>query len=567
MRFLQITLTGLLLGLGVASASWATGGEGETAAETAAGQRGILRVAFATFGRETFDPGSDSGVSQQQFMNQIYDQLLDFAPDGSIGPGLAEAWSISPDGTLYTFKIRDDAEFHGGFGKVTPDDIRFSLIRRSGGPLGGSGAFRQLVEEITVVDENTLTIRLNKPAVSFLYELAPHQSTNSMTLSKDYLLADVGEMELNDLSDEAFEAEIGRQSRIVNERPIGSGPYAFKSRVLGDSVNFTAVESHWRNTPAFAELQFILVPEVATQVALIKSGAVDMIQVDADGAADLRSDDIPIKSIPASTAVGWMFTGVARDVAKDEPIANRRVRYALNLAIDRQELLDVFAGGFGSLPDAPFSMNAATADVDPAFWKNWYAETLPYDPERAKQILAEEGYPEGFSGFTAHAFPRGNAPWLPQLIEAVVGGWAEIGVHAEVVPIDYGAYRPHLVNPDDNDPFNAGDAAGMATNMQFDPPRSMFVWFESTGPLRMFLDNDTRFDELWAKVDTTFDKAERTRLVQEASMIALEQWVVTPLFNTDTLWALNPETIDASSWTAVTGYPYLARVYETIRPR
>ena len=76
-----------------------------------------------------------------------------------------------------------------------------------------------------------------------------------------------------------------------------------------------------------------------------------------------------------------------------------------------------------------------------------------------------------------------------------------------------------------------------------------------------------RFDELWAQIDVTFDPAERTRIVQEASLIAMEEWVMTPLFNTDTLWALNPDTIDADSWQAVTGYPYLARIYETIRPK
>ena len=86
--------------VGTATA-WAAG----QAADATAGQSGTLRVAFSTFGRETFDPGSDSGVSQQQSMNQIYDQLLDFAPDGGIGPVLAEEWTISPDGTPYTAPV------------------------------------------------------------------------------------------------------------------------------------------------------------------------------------------------------------------------------------------------------------------------------------------------------------------------------------------------------------------------------------------------------------------------------------------------------------------------------
>ena len=260
-----------------------------------------------------------------------------------------------------------------------------------------------------------------------------------------------------------------------------------------------------------------------------------------------------------------MFTGIDRDAAKGKPTVNPRVRYALNLAINRQALLDVFAGGKGSLPDAPWSMNSATANIDSGYWKSWFAENLPYDPDKAKKILAEEGYPNGFGDITAFAFARENAPWLPRMVEAVAGDWSAIGVQAKVQPIDFGAYRPHLVSPKPTDPFNAGDGAGIATGMQFDPGRSMYAWLVGTGPLHM-LGEAPEFDALWAKVDTTFDPAERTKIVQQASMIALQDWVMTPLFNVDTLWALNPKTIDPSSWHAFPGYPFLSRVYETIRP-
>jgi len=554
------TLAGLLL------ASAAIAGTASLAA--AQEQEGTLRIAFGSFGRESLDPGSDSGVSQQQFMTQMFDQLLDFSPDGGIGPGLATEWSISPDGLLYTLKLRDDVEFHHGWGPMTAEDVRFSLIRRAAGPLGQSGAFVNLVEEIAVVDDHTVTIRLNAPAVSFLYELSPHQSTTSMILSRNYLMQGHEDMDLTALSDEDFEAEINRQTDMMNELPIGTGPFAFESRVLGDSMTFTALDSHWRKTPEFATLQFILVPEVATQVALIKSGDIDMIQVDADGAEEMDASGIPIRSMPSSTAIGWMWTGTAREAAQGKPTANAEVRRALNMAIDRETLIDVFAGGRGGLPDAPFSLTAATANVDSTFWEAWFAENVPYDLDAARKILADEGYPNGFDDeVKAFAFNRGNAPWLTQMVEAIVGGWSELGVNIEIQPIDYGAYRPHLVGAEPNDPFNAGDGAPMATNTQFDPSRSMYVWFESTGPLAVMGDSRTEFDELWKQIDSEFDPEERERLVREASLIALEHQSLTPLFNVDTLWALNPDTVDPDSWYAIEGYPYLGRTYENLRPR
>jgi ABC-type transport system substrate-binding protein len=137
-------------------------------------------------------------------------------------------------------------------------------------------------------------------------------------------------------------------------------------------------------------------------------------------------------------ADGNIVPGLA---AKGKPTANANVRKALNIAINRQEMLDVFLGGKGTMPDSPWGMTAATAGVDADFWRAWYERNMPYDPELARKILAEEGYPDGFSGVTIHAFPRPNGPWLPQIAEAVAGYWAAIGVIADIQPIEFGAWR------------------------------------------------------------------------------------------------------------------------------
>jgi len=555
-------------------------------------QHGKLRVAFGSFGVESLSAGADSGVSQQQFQAQMYDQLLDFAPDGGMGPGLAESWNLSSDGLTYTFKIREDAEFHGGWGNVTAHDIAYSLGRHGGGPMAGPNDTSALTESILAVDDQTLEIKLNKLGISFIWHMSPHQGGRSKTVSKDHMVAaggveswDVhrldpakaGNKEAEDAAQEAYDTEMNAQDVALNEDPIGSGPWAMSSRSLGDSVTFSAVESHWRKTPAFAELEFVLVPEVATQVALFRSGDLDVIQVDADTAVALESQFYSLRSMPESTAVGFLITGIYRSVAQDKPTANPRVRYALNLAIDRQELLDVFVGGRGSLPStcvtecigAPWNMNPSTANVDSKFWGDFWNENLPYDMDKAKQILAEEGYPDGFSEVKAYAFPRGNAPWLPQLVEAIVGGWQELGVTMEIIPLDYGAYRPHLVRvkDEDTDDFNAGDITTLSTGMQFDPPRSMNAWMHPAGPLAMLGHDQPEFAELFAGIDTAVDPAERTRLVQEAMLIATHEWAVTPLFNIDTVFAVNDETVDPDSWVSYTGYSFLSRVYENLEPK
>ena len=520
-----------------------------------------LRIAFGSFGTGHLDPALNDGVSNAQLLLHVFDSLTEEVPGGR-APGLAEEWSVSPDGMEYTFKIRDNAYFHRNWGRVTAEDIAFCLERRLRGPLVGNRP--EMFEDVVVVDGRTLRIKVAEPAVSFLFTF----DTIFRTMSKDWLLQDVGDVDLRSLSLEELEAEISRQTEFISTNlPVASGPFALESRVLGDSITYAAMEEHWRNVPAFERMEAFLVPEVATQQAMIRSGEVDMIQTTAETAADLEAVGVEIVSVPNSIGIGMMFTGTFREVAQDKPTANPMVRKALILALDRPTLREAFAGEYGGPPAGPWGTTSSTANVDGDFWEKWYKDNMPYDPELAKQMLVDEGYAGGFKDdFKLFSFPRGNAPFLQQMAEVVVAYWSEIGVTPEIYPLDYGAYRPHLVRvADENDPFNAADAAPMTAGMLADPNQVMYNWFHSEGGLR--LSNDETFDRLQEQMDLAFDPEERTRIVTEAGLRLINQWTMVPLFNTDTLWAMNPDRIDPESWAPTPGRTGMARVYEKLRPK
>jgi peptide/nickel transport system substrate-binding protein len=373
------------------------------------------------------------------------------------------------------------------------------------------------------------------------------------------------EIDFSSLSEEEFEKEIDRQVALMNENPVGSGPFEFVSRTRGDSMLFKSRTDHWRKNPAFEYLEFVMVPEAATRLALLRSGAVDLIPIGGDDVASLEADGIPVVSIEGATSVGWLFNGVTRPPAKGKPTTNARVRQALNMAINRQELLDVFLASRGTMPDAPWGTTRATSGIDGKFWKAYYEENTPYDPERARQILAEEGYPNGFSGISIHSFPRPNGPWLPQICEAVAGYWADIGVTADIVPLEFGAWRPHFVNAAEDDDFNAGDAAPLSTPANPDPARPLFSWYNTKGPIKLLGNARPDYDALEPLVNVEVDPVERARLVQEAYLIIQSEWTATPLFNADSVWAVNPEKVDPSSWRPTPGSESLGRIYEHLR--
>ena len=514
------------------------------------GDDGILTFAVADFENDSLDPTMETTTAIRSTKYLMWDALLEIGPNGEIAPGIAESWEMSDDGLSWTFKIRDGVTFHNGE-PLTADDVKFSLDRnRNDTAVGGSASLaNEQIDSVEVIDDYTVEVHTKGPQPSLPYVLSPHESVAGIIEPKDYLLNEGGE---------SFE----EQRQLLERAPIGSGPFRFVERTPGDSMVFERVDNHWRQTPSVERVEVLRVTEEATQISMLQAGEVDVISISPDQAEPLEAAGLELRTVPQSNEIGLIFPAIWRDAAQGKPTANAKVRQALSLAIDRQAIVDSVLAGKASVKTTPFNTLPATSDIDEAAFTQWAAENNAYDPERARALLAEAGYPKGFDGIQFFTFPRPGTPALPQIAEIVAAQWAEVGVNVQLVPTDYSSYRPHFVNVDPQDTYNAGDANLWGTAPRFGVfgAFTSYVQYEngSAQPVR-----DPELDAMIARASSTMDDNERMSLVTQAYKRFLDQWVVIPIAVADTIYGVNPDTVGA--WKTTAGYPFLNRTWETIQ--
>jgi len=514
------------------------------------GDDGTVTFAVADFENDSLDPAMETTTAIRATKYLMWDALLEIGPNGEIAPGIAESWEMSADGLSWTFRIRDGVTFHNGE-PLTADDVKFSLDRnRNEAAAGGSSALaNEQIDRVDVIDDYTVVVHTKGPQPSLPYVLSPHESVAGIIEPKDYLLNEGGE---------SFE----EQRQLLERAPVGSGPFRLAERTPGDSMVFERVDNHWRQTPSVERVEVLRVTEEATQISMLQAGEVDVISISPDQAEPLEAAGLELRTVPQSNEIGLIFPAIWRDAARGKPTANAKVRQALSLAINRQEIIDSVLAGKATLKTTPYNTLPATSDIDEAAFGEWATENNAYDPERARALLAEAGYPNGFDGIQFFTFPRPGTPALPQIAEIVAAQWAEVGVNVQLVPTDYSSYRPHFVNVDPQDAYNAGDANLWGTAPRFGVfgAFTSYVQYEngSAQPAR-----DPELDAMIARASSTMDDNERKSLVTEAYKRFLEQWVVIPIAVADTIYAVNPDTV--GEWETTAGYPFLNRTWETIK--
>lgn len=270
------------------------------AANAAAASSGELRVAVGSFSLEQLDPTHEAGTAVADLQLLMYDTILEIGENSEIAPGLAATWSTKPDGVTWTFHLRPGVQFHGGYGELTAEDVKFSLERwmNPKGTHTELGLIRSIVSAVNVVDKYTFEIVTNGPQPDLPYSLAPHQSPIGIVWSKKHLTEKGGD-------------DFDAQSEALNSHPIGSGPYEFVSRTRGQRITYQATNNHWRVRPYIQRVEYMLIPEGSTRVAMLRSGEVDLIPLDADRAAEISaSEDLEIRAI--SEAIGYMIIMLIR---------------------------------------------------------------------------------------------------------------------------------------------------------------------------------------------------------------------------------------------------------------
>jgi peptide/nickel transport system substrate-binding protein len=386
---------------------------------------GTLTVAVATFGNERWLPHLYVGA-EDIVLKPLFENLLNRDPKtGELVPMLAERWEVLDGGRTWKFYLRKGVLFHNGQGEVTAEDVKytFASLAREGSANTLSGEFR-LIKSMEVEDPYTITLRFEKPFVTFGNRVT-HGLFSSMAYvqSKKYLES---------------AGEDGAE-----RHPVGTGPWRFIEHIRGDRIVYEAVDNHWRTMPNFKRLVFVKVPEPATRMAMLRAGSVDVIEIGGEYVEELKAVGMRTLTMP-NVAWVWIILGgqwptkTSYDPAVPWalPDADRahKVRAALNLAVDKQAILRQVLGGLGTAAGA---VNYYPTDP-------WATEALlkpyPYDPAKAKALLAEAGFPKGFE-LTMNLTAWPGRGFLPDVGEAVATYWEKVGLRVKRRPVDRAVFQ------------------------------------------------------------------------------------------------------------------------------
>lgn len=360
-------------------------------------------IVFATAAvPDTLDPDKVAGTVGVRLTPNLYDTLLNLNPLAGGNrpryvPGLASSWKVSDDGLTIDFQLRR-ALFHNGK-PVTAEDVKFSL-------------------------ERAISPKTNNPFLTYLANLSSVQilspSSVRLHLSRPWIGTLDGLAARGQIIPKAYVEQVGDEG--FSEHPIGSGPFMYVDRQIGDSITFKAFDQYWAGKPAVAKVVWRAVPDPNSRASLLASGGADIIT------------DVPgslVETIRKSGAtVDYLITPTPRFVQinslKGGPLADKRVRMALNLAIDRKPIFHSVFERDVELIEGPLSPEQIGGNANVRY---------PYDPKKAKELLTEAGYPNGFA--TELVYPAGRYPGEEELLPALASYWKRVGVNVTLRSMEY----------------------------------------------------------------------------------------------------------------------------------
>ncbi|MBM2825211.1 MAG: hypothetical protein HW402_875 [Dehalococcoidales bacterium] len=474
---------------------------------TPTGPYGELRFVISGFSTERLDPMKAGGGSSMVFLPPIFDRLVSQGAKG-LEPGIAEKWEIATDGLSWTFYIRKGIKFHNGE-DLKADDIKLTFERYASKDANFQDIARA-VQRIEIVDDYTVRVYTNgtRPFLPYVSPIAM-----PVVMPKDYI---------DQRGVEYFERQ-----------PIGSGPFKFVRYVPGDMIEYQALDKHWRQVPDFRKLTMVKVPEENTRVALLKTGEADMIDIGVEAAVDLERAGFRTYPVGGRGPMVNLHGAYQPEGAK-YPIADIRVRQALSLAINRDEIQKTLYFG-KTTPTMPPFLSDMSMDIDIAYWRDYCAKTYRYDPVEAKRLLTEAGYPQGF---TIQEWTSAESGVAPRLAEVVQAYWAKIGVKTEIVPIDAGTHT--RVRNTLRTPELIGQASTRAKVATPNTPTDLTYGLHSGGSFAMVGRAMPELDKLIDSAMTEMDPIKRKGLLDQAIKIASDSYVTLMLGIVPDMYALGP---------------------------
>jgi peptide/nickel transport system substrate-binding protein len=486
-----------------------------------------LVIALDTLGAQVLDPIADTRAPHAHYHAPIWDSLVGFDYEkGGIGPGVAERWDRSVDGKTWTFYLRKGQKFHNG-DPVTAHDVKFSLerIMTPESISSGAAALRRAVDRIEVVDDLTVKIHTKGVIPHFAASLSRAVFMEGSLMPKKYIEA-VG-------------------TKGFREKPIGSGPWKFVRNVPGDRIEYEAVDyPHWRGTPQFKRMVLLLVPEQSTRLAMVRTGEAAIASIGPDALKEVRTGGMKVVTVPGTMQAIYQLWGLYRPEVKGSPLTDVRVREALSLAIDRQQIIDHVMAKEARWP-LPFTVYRYSIDVTIPRWEDWSKTALRHDVPRAKKLMAEAGYPNGFPmTFWNTALP--GTPFMVQIGEAVAGFWEKAGIKVTMKTVEWGVFDPMGRGDQKN---LIGTASMFRTAGRPEPSPRYSTSLTSKGTQHLYGDPKDcpalcqESDKLYEAVVSERDDAKRLAATDRMIDHAAKAWTVVPIVEGMGYWAVNPKRV------------------------
>ena len=455
------------------------------------------------------DPGeTEALITPFMVLYALHDALVKPMPGNIMTPSLAESWTVSKDGLTYEFVIRKNARFHNG-DPVTADDVKFTFERYKG---AGGKLLKDKVKEVQVVAPNRARFVLKEQWPDFMAFYGTSATGAGWIVPKKYI-EKVGE--------EAYK-----------KAPVGAGPYKFVSFTPGVELTLEAFGDYWRKAPSVKRLVMRSIPDETTRAAAVKTGEVDAAYLFSGAVAE------DLKRSPGVRVVAPLLYGVYWLDFLDQwdpksPWHDRRVRQAASLAIDRNAINQAEMLGLG---------RPAGAFVPPEFEFSLKMDPPPFDPKRAKQLMVEAGFPNGFDAGDLTPLP----PYT-SVAEAIGGYLQVLGIRTSVRTMEratfLAAWREKKLR---GLVFSATGAAGNAAARLEPFFTKSGVYAYGTRP---------EIDDLFQRQANEIDRGKREALLHQIQKIVIDQALVAPVFQQAFLWGVGAR-VEQPAAGLIQGYPY-----------
>jgi peptide/nickel transport system substrate-binding protein len=414
-----------------------------------------------------------------------------------MGASLAESWTESPDGLTYEFKLRRGVKFHNG-DPLTSEDVKFSFERYKG---AGAKEFRTRVQRVETPDPLTVRFVLKEPWPDFITFYGTTATAAGIVLPKKYL---------EQVGDDGF-----------RKHPVGAGPYKFVSHKPGVEVVLEAYTGYWRHAPYVKRLIMKSVPEGTTRLAMLKSGEADIAYVlDGQEAEDVKRD--PRLTLVATRHASIFWIEFADQWDTKSPWNDKRLRLAVNYALDRKAISEAACLSF--CPPAgvivPRVMDFALQVPPP-----------PYDPEKAKRLLAEAGYPKGFDAGDFIPIPA-----FPTVAEAAVNYLNAAGIRVKMRPMERAAFYAAWQEKKLHGLFltAAGNSGNAASRVE------AFMYSKGSYAYGGYPD----LDELFLQQGRERDPARREAILHQIQQLTIDRAMFAPIMDLRALMGVGPRVAD-----------------------